>query len=44
VESHGDDDDAGCGQLLTRTPEISGSPTSTEGGMDEEVKILPIGI
>jgi hypothetical protein len=46
VESHGDDDnDAGCGNLLTRPPELSGNPTSTDiweriEGMDEGLRIL----
>jgi hypothetical protein len=39
VKIHGDKDDAGWGKLLTRSPELSGIPTSRDiweriGGMD----------
>jgi hypothetical protein len=49
VESHGDDDDAGWGKLLTLIPELSGNSTSRDiwervGGMFEGVRILPISI
>jgi hypothetical protein len=47
VESYGDDAD--WGKLLTRSPELSDNPTSTDickqvGGMDEGVRILPFSI
>jgi hypothetical protein len=32
MESHGDDDDAGWGKLLTHPPELSGNPTSSHLG------------
>jgi hypothetical protein len=50
VYSHGGDDgDAGWVKLLTRSPELSGSPTSRDiwervGGMDEGVRISHISI
>jgi hypothetical protein len=50
MESHGDDGgDANWGKLLTRPPELSGSPTSRNiweqiGGMDEGVRILRVSI
>jgi hypothetical protein len=50
VDSHDDDDDnAGCGKLLTRSPELSGTPSNRDiweqvGGMVEEVRILRISL
>jgi hypothetical protein len=50
VECHGgDDDDAGWGKILTRSPELSGNPASRDiwervGGMDEGVTILSVSI
>jgi hypothetical protein len=47
LESHGDD--GSWGKLLTRSPELSGNPTSRDiwdrvGGMDEGVRIFHISI
>jgi hypothetical protein len=49
MESHGDDDGADCGTLLTLQPELSDSTTSRDiwervGGMDKGVRILRISI
>jgi hypothetical protein len=49
VDSHGDDDDADWGKLLTRPPELSDKPTSSDtweqvGGVDEGVRVLNISI